>query len=87
MTITLPKLRLPSWTEFLAMFHVSTEVDKIVAGLKRAEEALAAAVFHHADLADVQARIAADAKIAEAAAKAEMSRAARVVDNIRALIA
>ena len=92
--INFPKLRLPSWSEFWALFLVSTHVGAIVTGIERQAKALEGVMAHQFGLADkheddaAASRRAALASAAKAsAAVAEASRAARVSGKLAALVA
>lgn len=87
MNLHFPKLRLPTFAEFLALFHVSTSVTTIVSGVERQIQALDNAIHHHSDLADSHQADAISSQNKATAALDEAARAARVSGKLSGLVA
>ena len=87
MAFRLPKLRLPTLTEVLALFHISVNVSAILAGVTKQIAALDAAASHHLAQADKHTNTSIMSGIAADASKVEAARALRVADKLVALTA
>jgi hypothetical protein len=93
-TLTLPKPRLPTLSEFFGLFFSPTHTTHIVVGIERQAAALEAVITHqtgradwHSLLAENYRREARDAEQRRQAAVAEAARAARVAGKLADLIA
>ena len=80
------KFHLPTWSEFVALFMHGGKVSNIIAAIERQIEAMEHCIQHNLNKADDHHEMASMHLESAEAASQESARAARVKDNLSALV-